>query len=89
MDLNTLLEWVCQKCGNLLWGFDICVGERASALPLGGGLMVYSVRMRGFFLCSEDYSNYSGMRLSKGVGFPELQREKTRVITCCKLFSLV
>lgn len=42
MDLNTPLEWVCQKCGNLLGGFDGCVGERirASALPLGCGLMV-------------------------------------------------
>jgi hypothetical protein len=36
------LEWVCQKCGNLLGGFDECVRERirASALPLGGELMV-------------------------------------------------
>jgi hypothetical protein len=42
MGLNTPLEWTCQKCGNLLVGFDGFVGERirASALPLGGGLMV-------------------------------------------------
>jgi hypothetical protein len=30
----------------------------------------------GFLLRSEDYGIYSGMRLSKGVGFPELQRKK-------------
>lgn len=55
------------------------------------GLWAHGVKCgnEGFFLCSEDYSNYSGMRLSKGVDFPQLQMEKIRVIACCKFFSLV